>query len=102
MKLTGVIAWLMWLAVHLFYITGFKNQVTALLHWLVTFVSNERSERVSTEQQVFGRLAIQRVEGGTAQFVSPPSRSPSREELEARAVEEARLTDAGERGRSRD
>lgn len=100
-KLTGVIAWLMWLAVHLFYITGFKNQVTALLHWLVTFVSNERSERVSTEQQVFGRLAIQRVEGGTAQFVSPPSRSPSREELEERAIEEARLTDAGERGRSR-
>ena len=100
MKLTGLIAWFMWLAVHLFYITGFKNQVTALLHWLVTFVSNERSERVSTEQQVFGRLAMQRVEGGAAEFVSPPSSRPTREELESRALEEARLTDSRERGQS--
>ena len=45
----------MWLAVHLFYITGFKNQVTALLHWAVTFLGNDRSERTATEQQIFAR-----------------------------------------------
>lgn len=111
-KLTGVIAWFMWLAVHLFYITGFKNQVTALLHWFVTFVSNERNQRVSTVQQVFGRLAMQRVERGASAFVSEPSdqtglapdpvtvQGPTHAELEARANEESRLTDAGERGRS--
>lgn len=112
LKLTGLIAWFMWLAVHLFYITGFKNQVTALLHWLVTFVSNERSERTATEQQIFARLALNRVKGGVAEFVSAPSPGPStgsspdpssgptREELEARAIEEARLTDERERGRT--
>ena len=36
LRLTGVIAWLMWLAVHLVYITGFKNRVTAVLHWFVS------------------------------------------------------------------
>ncbi len=38
LRLTGFIAWLLWLAVHLMYLTGFKNRVTALLHWAVSFV----------------------------------------------------------------
>ena len=30
LRLSGFIAWLMWLGVHLIYLTGFKNQFTAL------------------------------------------------------------------------
>src|SRR5690606_3573945 len=37
-RLTGFVAWLMWLAVHLVYITGFKNRVTAIGHWFVSFL----------------------------------------------------------------
>ena len=55
LRLTGVIAWLMWLALHLVYITGFKNRVTALLHWAVSFLGRGRSERTTTEQQIFAR-----------------------------------------------
>ena len=55
LRISGFIAWLMWLGVHLIYLTGFKNQVTALLHWTVTFLSNDRSERTATEQQIFAR-----------------------------------------------
>jgi NADH dehydrogenase len=98
LRFTGFIAWLMWLAVHLFYITGFKNQVTALLHWAVTFIGNDRSERTATEQQIFARAALERLDHGTRELVSAPS--PTHEELEARALEEARLTDAGARGRA--
>ncbi|MGN6782486.1 MAG: NAD(P)/FAD-dependent oxidoreductase [Marmoricola sp.] len=100
LRLTGIVAWLMWLGVHLFYITGFKNQVTALLHWFVTFLGNDRSERTATEQQIFARLALDRLAGGTQEFVSDPSTSPTREDLEERATEEARLTDSRERGRT--
>jgi NADH dehydrogenase len=57
-RLAGFLAWLMWLAVHLVYLVGFKNRVTTLLHWTVTFIGRGRSERVATEQQVFARLAI--------------------------------------------
>lgn len=55
LHLRGVLAWLAWLAVHLVYLTAFKNRVTALLHWTVTFVGRGRSERTSTWQQVTAR-----------------------------------------------
>src|SRR5215212_6905912 len=63
-RLTGFPAWLMWLAVHLVYITGFKNRVTALLHWLISFLGRGRSERTTTEQQIFARSALGRLSGG--------------------------------------
>lgn len=100
LRVTGFVAWLMWLGVHLFYITGFKNQVTALLHWAVTFIGNDRSERTATEQQIFAREALRRLDGGVSELVSDPSPTPTHEDLQARAVEEARLTDSGVRGRS--
>jgi NADH dehydrogenase len=59
LRLSGFGAWLMWLAVHLVYIIGFKHRVTTLLHWAVSFLGRGRSERVATEQQVFGRQAIE-------------------------------------------
>ncbi|HEY6933153.1 MAG TPA: NAD(P)/FAD-dependent oxidoreductase [Marmoricola sp.] len=99
-RLHGFIAWLMWLGVHLVYLTGFKNQVTALLHWAVTFFGNDRSQRTATEQQIFARQALQRFERGTREFVSDPGTYDKRRaELERQAAEEVRLTDAGERGR---
>ena len=42
-RLTGFVAWLMWLVVHLLYLTGFKNRVGALLHWAVSFLGRGRS-----------------------------------------------------------
>ncbi len=103
-RLSGLIAWLMWLAVHLIYLTGFKNQVTALLHWAVTFLSNDRSERVATEQQIFARAALQRLPKGATELVSEPGTygGDRREELERIAEEETRLTDSGARGRVSD
>ena len=64
LRITGVLAWLMWLAVHLVYITGFKNRVTAVLHWFVSFLGRGRSERTSTEQQIFARNALKRLRRG--------------------------------------
>jgi NADH dehydrogenase len=100
LRISGLIAWLMWLGVHLIYLTGFKNQITALLHWTVTFLSNDRSQRTATEQQIFARAALQRLPGGATGLVSEPGGSgvDRRAELEAIAAEESRLTDSGERG----
>ena len=107
LRLTGVIAWLMWLLVHLVYITGFKNRITAILHWFISFLGRGRSERTSTEQQIFGRAALNRLKRGATDLVSEPGaydaarqllETTRRAELEAQAIEQARLTDAGERG----
>jgi NADH:ubiquinone reductase (H+-translocating) len=98
-RLTGFVAWLIWLAIHLLYLTGFKNRVTALLHWLVTFIGTGRAERVATEQQVFGRVALQQLEHGARDLVSPPGEwNDMRQRLEDNAREEARLTDERARG----
>jgi NADH dehydrogenase len=103
-RLSGLLAWLMWLGVHLIYLTGFKNQFTALIHWAVTFLSNDRSQRTATEQQIFGRQALMRLPGGASGLVSEPGEfakigQERRAELERNAAEESRLTDAGVRGR---
>jgi NADH:ubiquinone reductase (H+-translocating) len=58
-KFEGFIAWVMWLALHLFYIVGFKSRITTVLHWLVSFLGRGRSQRVATQQQVYGRLALE-------------------------------------------
>jgi len=102
-KLSGFLAWLMWLGVHLVYLTGFKNRISALGHWLVSFIGTGRSERVATEQQIFARSALSKLEHGTADLVTAPDEwNTMRAELEARAAEESRLTDSGERGMRRE
>jgi NADH dehydrogenase len=59
LRLSGFPAWVIWVAVHLLYLVGFKNRVTAVLHWAVSFVGRGRSERVSTVQQAFARRALE-------------------------------------------
>ncbi len=58
LRLSGFLAWLIWVAIHLLYLVGFKNRVTAVLHWAVSFLGRGRSERVSTVQRAFARRAI--------------------------------------------
>ena len=62
----GSVAWVLWLAVHLVYIIGFKHRLTTLLHWAVSFLGRGRSERTVTEQQVFARNAIEQLGEGYA------------------------------------
>ncbi|MGW4773946.1 NAD(P)/FAD-dependent oxidoreductase [Nocardia sp. NPDC004278] len=38
----GVIAWTMWLAVHLLYLVGFRNRFAAVASWLVAFIGSGR------------------------------------------------------------
>ena len=60
-QLSGFLAWVAWLALHLIYVVGFKNRVTTLMHWVITFLGSGRSERVTTEQQLVGRLAVKQL-----------------------------------------
>ena len=58
LRLSGFAGWLIWLAVHLLYLVGFKNRVTAVMHWAISFIGRGRSERVSTWQQTLARSAV--------------------------------------------
>jgi NADH dehydrogenase len=55
---SGFLGWLVWLVVHLTFLTGFKNRVSALAHWTITFCGRSRGERTITQQQVFARRRL--------------------------------------------
>ena len=55
LKIAGVLGWLMWLFVHLAFMTGFKNRAATLANWTVAFVGRGRRQRTITEQQVVAR-----------------------------------------------
>ena len=39
---TGFIAWVIWLAVHIFYLVGFRNRLRVMASWAVTYFSADR------------------------------------------------------------
>ena len=62
-RASGFVGWLMWLVVHITFLTGFKNRLSALFHWAGTFLAGGRAERTITIRQVVGRLAIDEAGG---------------------------------------
>ena len=56
-RVWGFAAWVIWLAVHLFALTGFKNRVAVLSNWTIAFLGRGRPQRAITTQQVFARQA---------------------------------------------
>ena len=41
-------AWVLWLAVHIFYLIGFRNRVLVLTEWAWVYLRNERGARLIT------------------------------------------------------
>ena len=66
-RLAGFFAWLMWLAVHVMYLVGFKNRLTTMLHWAVSFIFRGRSQRTTTRQQIVARTLMARMESEQAE-----------------------------------
>ena len=55
LRVSGFVGWLLWLAVHLFALTGFKNRLAVLGTWTIAFIGRGRPQRAITTQQVFAR-----------------------------------------------
>jgi NADH:ubiquinone reductase (H+-translocating) len=49
-ELTGFIAWLTWLVVHLFYLIGVQNRLVVFTRWTASFLTNGRSARIITDR----------------------------------------------------
>jgi NADH:ubiquinone reductase (H+-translocating) len=48
LRLSGFVAWFVWLTVHLFYLVGFQNRVLVFIRWFVSFVTRGRGARLIT------------------------------------------------------
>ena len=55
LRVSGFVGWILWLAVHLFALTGFKNRLAVLSNWTIAFLGRGRPQRAITTQQVFAR-----------------------------------------------
>jgi len=47
-KFTGFPAWVVWLAVHLFWLIGFRNRLLVLINWASDYIFFERAVRLIT------------------------------------------------------
>jgi NADH dehydrogenase len=48
LRLSGFIAWMTWLLVHLFYLIGFQNRLLVFVRWTFSFLTHGRGARLIT------------------------------------------------------
>ena len=48
LHVSGVVAWLAWLLVHIFFLIGFENRVLVVMQWAWSYLSYERGARLIT------------------------------------------------------
>lgn len=56
-RVTGRLAWWLWLFVHILYLAGFRNRLSVLVQWGYAFFTYQRGARLITGQQSSGETA---------------------------------------------
>jgi NADH dehydrogenase len=51
LKIAGFPAWLLWLIVHIYYLTGFKNRLLVVLQWAWSYLSFRRGARLIVNKE---------------------------------------------------
>jgi NADH:quinone reductase (non-electrogenic) len=46
LRLSGFVAWVIWLFVHLWYLVGYQNRLFVLLRWTFSFATHGRGARL--------------------------------------------------------
>jgi NADH dehydrogenase len=49
LKLSGFIAWVAWLLVHISYLIGFRNRLLVMMEWAWAYLTSQRGARLITE-----------------------------------------------------
>ena len=45
-RMSGLLAWLAWLGLHLVYLIGFRNKVTVMIDWIYSYFAYKRGARI--------------------------------------------------------
>jgi NADH dehydrogenase len=51
LRLAGFAAWVVWLVVHIYYLTGFKNRLLVVLQWAWSYLSFRRGARLIVNKE---------------------------------------------------
>jgi NADH dehydrogenase len=57
-RLSGFAGWLVWMFVHLAFLTGFANRLSTLMHWLRSMIGRGRAEREFSVSHTGGDLSL--------------------------------------------
>lgn len=66
LQLTGFLAWLAWLTVHIFYLIDFRNRVVVLLDWTYAYFAYRRGSRLITGHRLQAGSGAEPAGVGTA------------------------------------
>jgi NADH:quinone reductase (non-electrogenic) len=74
----GMLAWLVWIFVHIFFLIGFRNRVIVLMEWAFSYLTYERGARLITwnwnsGSATDGRLKLMSTTGEHRAAALPPS-----------------------------
>jgi NADH dehydrogenase len=58
LHISGLLAWLTWLFVHLFYLIGLENRLLVFIRWTFSFVTRGRGGRLITAVGGAGRSSL--------------------------------------------
>ncbi len=74
MRSSGFIAWIMWLAVHVLYLVGFRNRLVVVFDWVLSYLTYGRGARIITGRQLRpGTDDLQKVVHDRVVMGAPPS-----------------------------
>ena len=62
LRMTGLLAWLAWVFIHVFYLIGFRNRVVVMFDWMVAWFSYRRGARLISGTAAAYRPPEMRVE----------------------------------------
>jgi len=65
-RLSGLLAWLAWLVVHLWYLVGFANRLFVFIRWAVSFITHGRGARVITVPEAYAEASTAPARRGEA------------------------------------
>jgi NADH dehydrogenase len=51
LKLAGRLAWVTWLVIHIYYLTGFKNRLLVVIQWAWSYLTFGRGARLIVDKQ---------------------------------------------------
>jgi NADH dehydrogenase len=55
-QVSGLLAWFLWLTVHIMYLVGFRNRVSVLIQWAYSYFTYQRGVRLITNLERHGEL----------------------------------------------
>jgi NADH dehydrogenase len=79
LRLSGFPGWVVWLFIHIAFLTGYRNRIGALLTWWVAFTRDVRRERAYTTREVGHVRDVYRPLAESAAAAMPPQPRPASE-----------------------